>query len=214
MKRIRNILAFTCCALLLLSLAAAQAEAVTPATARFSAGDMNVSYVYAGAGMEEAEAVFGAAESAESITSAATGETQDIWHYDGLTLTFSGNDTLIAVKAENAAYPGPRGVAVGQTLEEIASKFYYDMNTASNTVLYTAGHVDLLDAELPPCGYILLNDDGTYTLNYAAPAKPFSKDMLNDPSDFVYEELALLTVTFDADGTAVEYSWALGPWAE
>jgi hypothetical protein len=214
MKHIRNILAFTCCALLLLGLTAAQAEVTAPATARFAVCDMNVSYVYAGATMDEAEAVFGAPASTESVTSAATGETQELWYYDGLTLTFSGEDTLIAASVEDAAYLGPRGVAVGQTLEEVASKFYYDFNNASNTVLYTAGHVDLLDAELPPCGYILPNDDGTYSINYAAPSVPFSDDLLADPTDFVYEELALLTVTFNADGTAVWYTWVLGPWAE
>jgi len=214
MKRIRNILVFACCTLLLMALVPAQAEVAAPAAARFSAGDMNVAYVYAGATMDEAEAVFGTAESSETVTSGATDETQTIWHYDGLTLTFSGEDTLIAAEADDAAYLGPRGVTVGQTVEEIAAKFYYDINTASNTVLYTAGYVELLDAQLPPCGYILLYDDGTYSLNYAAPVKPFDESVLADPTDYMYEELALFTVTFNAEGTAVGYSWVLGPWAE
>lgn len=214
MKSTRSILALTCCALLVFSLTSALAEDIQTTTARFSPQDMMVSYVYAGASMDDALAVFGTPENSEAVESAATGDTQERLYYTGLTLTFSGERKLIAAAVDNAAYLGPRGVAVGQTVQDVAAKFYLDMNSASNTVLYTAGYVEELDAQLPRCGYVVVFDDGGYSLIYAAPAEPFGADLLADPTNFIYEELALFTVTFDAAGTVTGFNWNLGPWAE
>ena len=214
MKHIKHLLAIACCALLLTSFASAQDAEITINTARFSAADLNVAYVYAGATMEEAQAVFGVPENTVTVTSAATGETQTRWYYVGLTLTFSGEGKLIAADTLNPAYVGPRGLAVGQTVQEAAAKFYYDMENATETVLYSAGYVELLNAQLPPCAYILVNDNGTYTLNYAAPVQPFGDDVTADPSNYVYQNLALLTIRLDAAGTVTSYTWTVGPWAE
>ena len=213
MKAIRNILATGCCALLITALTITGAAADV-ATARFSMQDMNVSYVFAGATVEDAQAVFGVPLSSETVTLGATGETQEILHYNGLTLTFSGVHKLIAADVSDAAYTGPRGVAVGQTAQDVATKFYIDPQSDTVSVMYTAGYVEALDSQLPPCGYEQTNDDGTYALVYAAPALPWSDAVLADPTGFIYEELALFTVTFQADGIASGYSWQLGSWAE
>jgi hypothetical protein len=214
MKTIKSILAIACCALLLGSLVTAQAEAAAPVTARFSLYDMLVNYVYVSATQEEAEAVFGAPESTESTTSEATGETSEIWYYTGLQLTFSGDGALIGADVNAGPYVGPRGIALGQTAQEVADKFYMDPASSSETVLYSAGYVEALDAQMPPSGFLQANDDGTYSINYVAPSAPFSDDMLADPTNFVYESLATLTVYFGKDDTVTEFAWKLGAWAE
>lgn len=213
MKTIKSILALACCALLLAALAAAQAE-TTPVTARFSAGDMLVSYVYAGAAQEDAEAVFGVPERTESTTSEATGEVSENWYYPGLLLTFSGDGALIGADVNDGLYIGPRGVALGQTAQEVADKFYLDSASSSDTVLYSAGYVETLDAQLPPSGFLQAEDDGTYSITYVAPSSPFSDDLLTDPTNFIYENLATFTVYFGKDDTVTEFAWKLGAWAE
>jgi len=212
MKRIRFILAAACSLLLVFSLASAAAGA--PVTARFSPHDMAVSYVYAGETREIAAAVFGEPASNEFVMSEATGDTSEFWYFDDLTLTFSEDGRLIGAKTGDAAYTGPRGVAVGQTLEDVVGRFYVDSALASDTVLYTSGYVELMDTQFPPCGYVRHNDDGTYFLIYVAPDSPFSADVLSDPMDFVYEPLATFIVNFSSDGTVTDYKWYLRPWAE
>lgn len=213
MKSIKSIFAAACCALLLVSLAAAQADS-TPVIARFSVGDMLVSYVYAGAVQDEAKAVFGVPESTESVTSEATGDVSENWYYPGLMLTFSGNGTLIGADVNGAAYVGPRGITLGQSAQEVAGKFYLDPDSSSDTVLYSAGYVEALDSQLPPSGFLQAGDDGTYSITYAAPSAPFSDEVLADPTNFIYENLATLTIYFGKDDTVTEYAWKLGAWAE
>lgn len=214
MKAIRSCLAIVCLLLLALSLTSASAEAALPVTARFSPHDMAVSYVYAGETRDVAAAVFGEPASSEYVMSEATGETSEFWYYGGLTLTFSEEGKLIGAETDDAAYVGPRGVAVGQTPEDVIGRFFVDPDWGSDTVLYTSGYVEFTQAQFPPCGYIRNNDDGTFFLIYVAPDSPFGDDVLSDPMDFVYEPLATFVVNFGTDGTVTDYEWYLRPWAE
>ena len=118
------------------------------------------------------------------------------------------------MQVSGAQYKGPRGIAVGQSAQEVAGLFYTDGDTVSDTVFYTAGYVDMLDAQLPPCGYKLVNEDGTFLFNFVAPMSPFEDDVRRDLTNYLYQELALLQVNFSADGLVTEFSWQVGPFAE
>jgi hypothetical protein len=211
MKSIKRILATACAVLLVFSLAAASAN---PALAPFSLRDMAVGYVYAGETPNEVAAVFGEPENSDYVVSEATGEMSEHWYYDGLILTFSGEAKLIGAETGSGAYIGPRGVAVGQTLEDVIGRFYRDLNISDTDVLYTSGYVELMEAQFPPCGYIQRYDDGTFSVLYAAPETPFGDEVLTDPMDFVYEPLATFMVNFNSSGTVTDYSWDLRPWTE
>ena len=213
MKSIKTILAIACCALLALSLIAAQAEELQISKARFALQDMNVANVYVGATPEEARAVFGDPADSITETSGATDEKTEIYHYAGLTLTFSAGK-LTGAEVSGDGVTGPRGVTVGMTLNDVAYRFYMDPDTNSANVLYTSGYVEMLDSQLPPCGYVQRYDDGTYSLNYVAPEAPFSAETLSDPMDYIYETLATFIVSFGADGIVQSYTWTLGVWAE
>ena len=213
MKSVRSILAIVCSILLIVSLSSA-AAGTDPVTARFSSHDMAVSYVYAGETRDIAAAVFGDPASSEYVMSEATGEITETWYYDDLTLTFTEEGKLISAETDHAAYVGPRGVAVGQTLDDVISRFYVDPALGSDTILYTSGVVEFTEAQFPPCGYVQANDDGTYFLVYVAPDTPFGDDVLSDPMDYVYEPLATFVVNFDSNAIVTDYNWSLGPWAE
>ncbi len=214
MKSTRSILAIACCALLVFSLTSALAETGAPVIARFSPDDLAVSYVYAGATKDEAKETFGEPADMEFVEIGATGETQEIWYFDGLTLTFSEENTLVGAEAGSGAYPGPRGIAAGQTLEDVTGRFFRDPGLISTDVLYTSGYVEDLEAQFPPCGYIQREEDGTVSVFYVAPVSSFGDDVLSDPMDFIYEPLATLAVHFGPDGTVADYAWYLRPWAE
>jgi hypothetical protein len=214
MKAIRSRLAIVCSLLLAFALTSAAAGTAVPVTARFSPHDMAISYVYAGETRDEAAAVFGDPARSEYMMSEATGETSELWFYDGLTLTFSEEGKLIGAETDDTAFVGPRGVAVGQTPEDVIGRFYVDPDLDSDTVLYTSGYVEFTETQFPPCGYVRSNDDGTFFVIYVAPDSPFGGDVLSDPMDFVYEPLATFVVNFGADETVTDYSWNLGPWAE
>lgn len=214
MKLMKRIFAVSCSLLCVLAIAAAQAETVQPVLARFSVNDMAVSYVYVNSSYDQTEQVFGIAPDVEYIAEEATAEQKEVWHYDGMTLTFSDDGTLIGAAVTSAAYPGPRGVQVGQTREDVINRFFQDSEIDDETVLYSSGYVELYGEQLPPCATVQYNDDGTFAIKYAAPSEPFSDAVLADTTNYIYESLALLTVNFDAEGTVTSYSWVLGPWAE
>ena len=169
MKAIRSCLAIVCSLLLSFTLTSTAAGAVPPVTARFSPHDMSVSCVYAGETRDVAAAVFGEPASSEYVMSEATGETSELWVYDGLTLTFSEEGKLVGAETDDTAYAGPRGVAVGQTPEDVIGRFYVDPDLGSDTVLYTSGYVEFTETQFPPCGYVRSNDDGTFFVIYVAP---------------------------------------------
>lgn len=215
MKSCRRILALALSILLVCSLTTAWAtQTENPLVARFSVSDMAVGYVYVLSTGEEALSVFGEPVSSETLMQEATGEELETWYYDGLDLIFDGEGMLIGANVSSPAYIGPRGMRVGQTADEIVSLFYIDTAIADDTVLYSARYVEALGAQMPPFGELFSLDNGGFTLHYAAPSAPFSDEVLNDPMDFIYEELASLTVMFDASQTATEFHWFLGPWAE
>ncbi|MFH1512085.1 MAG: hypothetical protein ABIG45_01895 [Bacillota bacterium] len=215
MKSIKHILAIVCSLALLFSAAVAQAEAVTMETARFSTYDMNVNYVYVYATREEATAVFGSnLPDVRTETSQATGETVESWVYGDMTLSFNSAGKLIGAEVYGPAYTGPRGIRLGMTPDEVSGKFYRDPGSASNYVFYTAGYVEVFESQLPPCGYVRHNDDGTFSFLYEAPAVPYGDDVIGDPTNYVYQETAALTVTFDQDGKVARIGWWLGALAE
>lgn len=211
MKSIKRILAAAVSLFLVCSLAAASAATVL---APFSLQDMAVSYVYAGSAKEEAEAVFGAPLSGETSYVDATGETQELWYYDGLTLTFSEGGKLIGAEVSGETYPGPRGIELGQEPWDVISLFYLDLTLSDADVLYTSGYSDVFESQVPPCGYIRRDDDGMVSILYVAYSEPYDKDRMLGPEDFVYEDLATLIVNFDQDGTMTGFSWNRGAWAE
>ena len=215
MKKFRRFLSLTCFFSLLLALIAAQAMASdTSDAAIFSPEDMSVGGLALYAIQDEAAALFGTPEKTESFTWDATGDTFETWTYGDLTLTFNAGGEAISAQVYGKQYTGPRGVQVGQTAEDVAGLFYTDPDTSANGVFYSSGYVEELDAQLPPCGYVLRNEDGTFSYNYVAPMMPFGDDVLQDPTNYVYEDLALFQVNFDADGLVTDFSWSIGPWAE
>ncbi|HPJ02161.1 MAG TPA: hypothetical protein PKU80_04925 [Candidatus Limiplasma sp.] len=212
MKHTKRFLAVVCTVVLLLTAAQAVALAVEPAI--FLPDDLAACDPHLSMTRDEVSAMFGAPGSAETITSEATGDTYEVWTYEGMTVTFSAMGGVNGVQISGAQYMGPRGIAVGQSAQDVAGLFYTDPDTASDAVFYSAGYVDMLDAQLPPCGYKLDNEDGTFLFNFVAPMSPFEDDVRNDLTNYLYQELALLQVNFSADGLVTGYSWRVGPFAE
>ena len=212
MKFGKTLLAAVCC--LFLTFSAAQAEPALVETARFAAGDMNVNHVYFGATQAEADAVFRGEHAVRAETSAATGSTQQIWEYDGLTLTFNESGALIGASVQNEAYTGPRGLKLNMTADDVAKLFYVDPQQDNSSVFYAAGYVDALSSYLPPCGYMQQDPSGTFAFLYLAPVTPYGDDVKADPTNFLYQNTAQLIVQFGADGKVVSFTCAQSALAE
>lgn len=215
MKTTKRFLAAACFLMLLLSLTAAQAMfSDTFGPTIFAPDDMSVNELKLYTTKDEALRMFGAADSVESFTWGATGEKLEMWHYEDLTLTFNSEGEVISALVYGKQYTGPRGVTVGQTPQEVAEKFYRDPNPKSSSELYVTSIIESLEMYLPPYGVVVRHEDGTFSIDYAAPLAPFSEEVLADPASFVFEELARFTVNFGADMTVTDFSWQAGPWAE
>ncbi|NLI20262.1 MAG: hypothetical protein GX418_01745 [Clostridiales bacterium] len=208
MKRtIRRILALSLVLCLFLA-ASALGEA-----ARFGPQDLNVNAAYAGASETDVRQAFGEPVSAETSTQAATGDTLTTWRYDGLTLRFT-EGRLTGADWTSPAPNGPRGLKVGDSLDTVTGAFYRDA-AASEDVLYTAGWVDALQAQLPPYGIVIRHADGSVTVQYLAPVEPYAADVAASPAEYVYQSHAILTFSVSSDtSTVVEINWSLGALAE
>lgn len=207
--RKRNVIPAILGAVLLLFATPAFAKEAAP----FTAGDLNVNAAYAGMLSEDVRALFGAPASTETLDVPATGETQLVWTFDGLTLTFV-TDELISAQWTNPALTGPRGLRVGDSAETVLDAFYRDPAQTDADVLYTAGWVAQQGMQLPPCGTVTHNEDGTLYVRYLSPMDPYSKDVLDDPINFVYQRHASLLFTIDADGYVSNILWDVAPLAE
>ncbi len=209
MRKIRMFLSITLAALLALSAAPALAKDA----AVFSSDDLNVNAVYAGASPEDVHTALGSPESSETVEVPATGETQVLWYYNNLSLTFAG-EALIAAQWTDPALIGPRGLRVGDGQETVLGAFYRDPAQTNADVLYTAGWVKEQGMQLPPSGVITHNEDGTFYIRYLSPMEPYGEDVLADPMNFVYQSHASLTFSFDLDGMVSDIQWSVSILAE
>lgn len=217
MKSFKSFLALACFLSLLFALTAAQAMfSDTFGATVFAPDDMSVNELKLYTTKEEALNMFGASDTKESFTWDATGETFEMWIYEDLTLTFNAEGEVISALVYGKQYKGPRGVQVGQPAADVVKLFYVDpaMTSTESGIFYTAGYVDTLDAQLPPCGYVERNEDGTFSFNYVAPVTPFGDDVLNDPTNYIYQELAQFQVNFGADALVTDFNWSVGALAE
>ncbi|MDD3212769.1 MAG: hypothetical protein PHY64_03810 [Eubacteriales bacterium] len=180
--------------------------------AMFTPQDMNVNATYAGATQEEVRSAFGAPQSTETTTLQAAGETQEVWTYDQLTLTFT-DGSLTGAQWTNPTLIGPRGLKVGDLKETVISAFYADPAQTDKNLLYTAGYVEELGSQLPPYGAIIV--DGTSMIRYCAPMEAYDDSVLSDPMNYVYWPLASLSFTLNSDGDTVDsIAWRVAAPAE
>jgi hypothetical protein len=209
MKKLRTVTALALAALLSLS----AVNALAKETAVFSADDLNVNAVYAGASPADVHEAFGSPVSSEQVSVPATGDTQVVWRYDSLPLTFI-DEALISAQWSDPTLTGPRGLKIGDGEETVVGAFYADASQADPDVLYTAGWVAELGMQLPPSGVISHEKDGTFTISYLSPMVPYDQDVLDDPMNFVYQSHASLTFSFSLEGTLTDIRWDEGALAE
>lgn len=208
MRNTRTVIALALSALLLaMAVPAFAADA-------FSAADLNVNSIAANASPDEVRSALGEPATAKTSTEAATGNALEVWAYDGLTLTFTSGK-LTGADWTNPALIGPRGLRIGDTQATVQSAFMMNGAQTDATVLYSAGLVEATGAQLPPCGTVSVQPDGSVTVLYLAPVTPYSADVLADPASYVYQSHAALTLSLSADTqSVVGIHWALGPLAE
>lgn len=202
----RNIALLLCTLLLLVAVPALAADA-------FSAADLNVNTVSAGATPDEVRAALGDPANAATSQQAATGQSQETWQYDGLTLVFT-EGKLSDAQWSNPALIGPRGLRVGDGQETVLKAFRMDTAPVETGVLYSAGTVAATGAPLPPCGVLSATGDAAQVL-YLAPITPYGADVQADPASYVYQSHASLTLTLSGgDRTVSAIRWSLGALAE
>ncbi len=208
MKTARRILAFVLSTLLVFSAAAALAAE------RFSQQDLMVNAVTASMNKDQVKTLCGDPASIEKVEQAATGDTQEIWHYPEFSLTFSHDGSIVGAYWVNAAVTGPRGLKVGDTAQKVVNAFYVDPATGTSTVQYSAGYVEALNAQLPPCGVTVNNNDGTFAIWYLDPIEPYGADVLANPAEYVFQKHASLLFTFDGSAVVTAIGWTIGTLAE
>ena len=208
MRMTRPIVALALCALLLISAAPALAADA------FSAADLIVNSVAAGAGPDEVRSALGDPSATETSEEAATGDTLETWTYEGLTLTFRGG-ALAAAEWTSPELIGPRGLRIGDSLDTVKNAFRVDPDQTDPAVLYSAGKVEATGVQLPPCGTVSEATGGETAVTYLAPVEPYPAAVLADPASYVFERHAALTLTLSADSQTVErIRWSLGALAE
>jgi len=210
MKSFRHILFLATVLLLTLSLSAAVADD----SARFSAEDLTLNTLQAGAQAADVRALLGEPESVEPFTYPADGDAREAWYYEGLTLSIAGDGTLVDVSWTDPALIGPRGLKVGDSAQTVLSAFYRDSASGNDDILYAEGYVPELNAYLPPCGIITRLSRDNYIIEYLAPVEPYGEDVVANPACYVYQSHASVMFFCDRNDTVTSIGWAEGPLAE
>lgn len=180
----------------------------------FTKQDLNVGALYAGATPDEVKASLGEPTSTKSETVAATGDAMDTFQYDWLTLAFT-NGNLTHAEWTSPTLTGPRGLKVGDAKETVLSAFYRDPAQSNANVLYSAGYVEAFDSQLPPCGFVNRNSDGTTEIVYRDPMEAYPAEVQADTTQYVYASHASLYFTLDsATETVTAIRWDVGALAE
>ena len=204
MKSILRMFAVTCCALLTLSLAAAE----TAAPAAFSGDDL----VMDGLRVNAADAEISAALTGREYTKQLDyeeGATAKEWYVGNMVLTVDTEKGLVGATALDDTVTGPRGLKVGMTANAVVKLFKVDGSTGTSSVFYSAGATgsDRLP-QLPPCGYVQRDADGSISFVYMSPLEPYGDDGLSDPARFITKGLDELVVKFDQNGNVSAFSWS------
>lgn len=207
--------------------------------AEFSQKDLTLQGLTLGRStLQDVLACLGAPLVQEAYTAQATGKTELYYEYDRLYFWGSSVDaaadaqepsafTLVRVRIETPDFPGPRDIAVGNTLEQIITQFedrqYPDVGTQQ--VLY-ANHPLQVNASwpdafvdmpmlLPPYGVVQVPEGGgNIQVGYLFVVNGADAPTALDDDTWLYDQCALLLVEIGAGGAADAIAMSLGPLAE
>lgn len=197
-------------------------EAANAGPAPFMQKDLTLQGLTLGrSNLQDVVACLGAPIAQETYSVASGSKTELYYEYDRLYLWGSTTDanaseddpaafTLVRVRIETADFPGPRGIAVGNTLEQVITQFedrlYPDVGTQQ--VLY-ANHPLQINAAwpdafvdmpmlLPPYGVVQVPETGNTQVGYVFMADDADAPTALDDDAWVYKECALLLVDIAA----------------
>lgn len=210
MKWNSRILAAACCLLLALPLIAAAETAAPAATGPFTAQDLVLNGLAAGATTKECETFAqGLTDHKLDITEFDM-DAKESWNFGDLLLTLDFEGKLSEAWVYTDYYTGPRGLKVGMTAQEVVNLFYIQPNPKSSSEFYSAGTVGSTNKPLPPCGYVTRRENGTFSFTYLAPVTPYGEDVAKNPESYANQDTAQLTVNFGTDGKVESFSWSIG----
>lgn len=209
MKAVGKSMAWGLALVLMLVNASALAETA------FGYADLAVGSLRPDASAAEAETALGAATETDAAqTVAATGAVTVQQHYPGLTLLYT-DERLSGALCTSPDYPGPRGLAVGNTEETFLQLFPYDATQANGDVLYAAGWLEDIGMPLPPSLQKTTDAQGWTLYTFTAPKEPYDAATLAEPSQILYQMTAFFDVRIDPQtGTVAAYRWYVQAFAE
>lgn len=187
--------------------------------------------------LQEVLACYGPPLTQEEYLVQATGNMELCYEYDGLSFWGSGTDasanqedpaafTLVRINIQTPDFIGPRGVAVGNTMQQVIDQFedrkYPDVGTQQ--VLY-ANHPLQMNAAwpdafvdmpmlLPPYGVVQVLEGKNPQIGYLFVMDPADAPTTLDDDTWLYDECALMLMEIDADAKVESIAISLGPLAE
>ncbi len=206
-----------------------------PPFGAFVPGDLRMMGIRARSGVEEVIGELGEPPMREDHTEELTGLKVTTLAYDGLYAEFVGGNSLTGMTVTSKDWPGPRGLRVGASLEEVLKKFRVKLpdrdssideaNEAANEADDRLSGADTatLYADIWPDGRMFppmaelsrdVNENGAYVLRLIAPVEPCDDADL-DSGAYYYRQHACCSFFFDAKSDKlVRIHWFVGALAE
>ncbi len=167
------------------------------------------------AGSADVIAVIGEPDSTETVEWDADGSIYDYHYYDFGELCYQA-DKLEIIKVSLPGYPGPRGIEVGDSLEDVMKKFCttfekYDEDTI---ILYrqNSGRDNLIT--IPPSGELWNGEAKTLQFLWDEENKYADEDIAEVEGYIIYETNYSFSMHFDENDRMTDYTLYYGPGAE
>lgn len=132
------------------------------------------------------------------------------WKYEdlGILLTLSGeiaDDLHVdSIQLTSAMAEGPRGIKVGDSLDDILAKFPQKepVKDAQNQTVYYAQEFLQDNMPLPPCAYLKEDPNGSQILYFLYPTSPY-ENTINEKKDYQDKSHGIFQVKFQ-NGKAIQ----------
>ncbi len=163
----------------------------------------------------ETAATLGEPNSSEMIEWAADGSLYEYQYYDfGWVAYQEGLLELAGITAPG--YPGPRGVAVGDTLEDVLKKFCTTVEKSDeNTIIfYRENSGRDSDAALPPCGVLTIYENKFLSYTWSDAAEYDGQDIADLEAYIPYMTDYSFYMYFDENDILTAYYLTYGASAE
>ncbi len=183
----------------------------------FNESDTYFGDIHLGDSKDDVISKVGEPESSNQVTWESTGEIRDVNIFEFGQLIFV-EDKLVLAQMYDDTYPGPRGINVGMSLEDVVALFTKDVEVDEEymTIFYRANPGQEDTYAVPPSAVLYKGELQTLVFSEftgAGGGKDMSVDELSDGSYMFVEQYDLIC-EFNSQNTLLRYSVSVGTPSE